>query len=288
MELVIVLTLVCLGVLFFLDERLFILWKIWTQRPKAVPVGELSRKIVWETEPQSPILSRRSIFNPSIHFDRVSKRWLMISRFTRGRRVGQCLLQYAIEDDLLKIDGSEHRASMLLQIFDREFNLIRETPVYVKTFQGSSDCLRWQGEDPRFFLNEDGELQVQATLHEPTGKIRLAHGPLGTSSDGRVYWKVTRVIKSSENQKNWGGMMGNRFLTNVFPEWRVVSLDRRGKQTTVMSLDTSKIDRLSGPEMYLGMQTVHQLNPANLSPFRSSLSNLPLRNRFRDIETAKD
>ena len=246
MELVIPLTIVCLLILFFLDERLYILWKIWTQRPKAVPVGELSSRVVWEEGPSFP-LSRRSVFNPSIHFDKVSNRWLMISRFTRGRRVGQCLLQYTIEDDLIDIDGLEHRASMLLQIFDMGFNLIREIPVYVRTFGGSNDCLRWQGEDPRFFTNEIGELQVQATLHEPNGKIRLAHGPLRTTSDGRVLWNVSRVIKSSENQKNWGALPdGRRFLTNVFPEWRVASLDSAGYQTTLMSLDTSGIDRLTG------------------------------------------
>lgn len=137
-----------------------------------------------------------------------------------------------MDDDLIHIRGGEYRASMLLYVFSDEFEKRKEEPVYVSVGRGTSNPLFWQGEDPRLYRNEKGELMVQATIHSPEGLICLGQGTL-CRVDGRLVWNVQRIVQSRVNQKNWAASPLTRngrqlFLSHVYPKWCWTSLDVGG------------------------------------------------------------
>jgi len=226
-------TLLLLGLLtwliLFLDDRFFTIWKLWRERnnlqlTKGIFPIDNYGTVVWREPKRSP-LSRRSVFNPSIIFDRQRDRWLVASRYTRGRRTGQCLIQYLADDDDVLIRGETFRANILISVFDRSFERkLEEFPVYVKRYSGSVDPLFWQGEDPRVFI-ETGELMIQSTLHSVDGKRLLAHGSLETR-DSRVIYVPKRIIRSQFDEKNWSAISNRNgvFLTHVHPRWKVAKL----------------------------------------------------------------
>lgn len=189
--------------------------------------------------PDSDPLSRRSVFNPSLLFDGC---WHLVARYTRGRRLAQCIWQLALEDDVVNIEGVEYRASMIYYQLDCKFKIVNEVPVYVRTepYPGarSLNSLWWQGEDPRFFKNEDGKLTVQATVHQTDGVIKLGHGTL-KYKQGHLTWEINRIIQTPLSQKNWAAIPLNHqgrqlFLDRVSPEWSVVTLDEKGVIQTVI------------------------------------------------------
>lgn len=210
-----------------LDERFLTIWYAWKQRLRtpSIPIDRYGT-VVWEQPISSPF-SRRSVFNPSILFD--NSRWIVISRFTRGRRALQCFFQYALEDDEIKIDGVRYRATMLATIFNKDFgSKIEEFPIYTRTYGGVRDPLFWQGEDPRIFVRGK-RVFVQSTLHRPDGRRCLAHGTLENIGPKVVY--VPRsVIQSPVDEKNWSSIPGfeNIFLTHVHPRWKVARLSEDG------------------------------------------------------------
>jgi hypothetical protein len=237
-----------------LDERFFALWKLWRERDKLL-LAQTTKGVfqidnygvvLWHEPPSSP-LSRRSIFNPSIIFDRQRDRWIVASRFTRGRRTGQCLLQYLADDDDVMIRGEPFRASILISVFDNSFSRkIEEFPVYVKRYGETIDPLFWQGEDPRIFV-EAGELLIQSTLHSPHGRRLLAHGKLETVEGSKVIYVPSRIIRSENDEKNWSAISTREglFLTHVHPRWKVARLSP-GNGTPEFVLDEEAPEILHG------------------------------------------
>jgi hypothetical protein len=146
------------------------------------------------------------------------------------------MLQYLLDDDNVRIRGKAYRASMLLYIFNDEFETQSEEPVYVSVERKSSNPLFWQGEDPKLYINEHGQRMVQATLHSPEGLICLGQGPL-SRVDGKLIWDVKRVVQSRVHQKNWAASSLQRdgrqlFLSHVFPRWRWSSISEDGTPRT--------------------------------------------------------
>jgi len=220
-----------LGIIaFVVDEKIYALWRMWGRTSKAYSLKEL-RSIVWKGPSSNP-LSRRSVFNPSLLHEPERKRWLLLARYTRGRRLGQCTLQYLLDDDICMIRNEKYRASMRLYIFDDHFRCIREEPVFVNVLEGARDPLFWQGEDPRIFRDSDGRIRVQATLHGQYGEIKLGYGGI-IRIDGRLVWEVDTVVKSQSPQKNWAPTpltRGGRqiFLTHVSPRWVCATISPEG------------------------------------------------------------
>jgi len=223
-------------ILFFFDDRIFTLWRVGSQSPGAFSVQHL-RSLVWRGPVSNP-LRRRSIFNPSLVYDSERSRWLVIARYTRGRRIGQCLLQYLLDDDEVKLRNELYRATMILYVFNEEFEKLSEEPVFVNKFWGTNDPLTWQGEDPRIYFDEEGRVAVQATVHGRAGEIKLGRGKL-VRMDGKLTWQLKRVVQSGKPQKNWAPTPKLRdgsqiFLTNVYPRWRCATLSADGVPNLVV------------------------------------------------------
>lgn len=223
---------VFLGVVFFclmfFEDRLQVLMYMLSRQGYSL---RNVRKLVWKSPLSNP-LRRRSVFNPSMIFDADRKRWLVLCRYTRGRRVGQCMLQYLLDDDVLRLRGRRYRASMLLYIFNDEFEKQSEEPVYVLSEIKSTNPLFWQGEDPKLYVDEHGKIMVQATLHSPSGLICLGQGSLARVDD-KLVWDVRRTVQSRVNQKNWSASplayQGSQmFLSHVYPKWRWTILSPEG------------------------------------------------------------
>jgi len=237
---------ICIFICLFLDETFYIDTKGEQRFNNTVDLSELTNT-VWKSPP-STALSRRSIFNPSLIFDPHLDCWHMFCRYTRGRRLLQCLLQYLLEDDIVYIDKRSYRASILYIRLNSDFQPIQEIPVYVETepYPGAipHDQLFWQGEDPRVFRDENNNLKIQATIHQSDGIIRLGQGSLKTVDD-KLIWKIERVIRSETSEKNWSAIPlvkddSQLFLTHVSPVWRMATLSPGGVVTPV--LETSKYD----------------------------------------------
>lgn len=223
--------------------------QIYRSKDSVLVQGNIVRK-VWQGPIHSPV-SRRSVFNPSIIYDHGSERWFVICRYTRGRKTGQVLLQYLAEDDTTLIYDKVHRATMILFVLDKRFNLVSREPVYVdnEPYPGAQpqDLLFWQGEDPRFFVDEHNRLMVQASVHQMDRIIKLAHGRLEKTPDGRfLKWTIEKVIKLPSSQKNWGSLPVTQFnsklfLTDVYPKWKVQIVDQQGSVKNIIDIDTPGI-----------------------------------------------
>lgn len=214
--------------LLFFEDRIQVL--LYMLRRRGYSLRNV-RKLVWRSPVSNP-LRRRSVFNPSLLFDAPKTRWLVLCRNTRGRRVGQCLIQYLLDDDVVELRGTTYRASMLLYVFSDEFEKQSEEPVYVSVETKGVNPLFWQGEDPKIYVDEHGCKMVQATIHSPRGLICLGQGPL-SRVDGKLVWDVKRVVQSRVNQKNWSASPLRRegrqiFLSHVYPKWRWTTLSPDG------------------------------------------------------------
>jgi predicted GH43/DUF377 family glycosyl hydrolase len=205
-------------------------------------------KVVWQG-PTCNVWGRRSVFNPSIVYEPNKERWHIFCRYTRGRRVLQCMYQQLLENDVVKISDQDYRESMFYICLTKEFHTISSEPVFVNTSpKGCSspiDILFWQGEDPRTFRNQDGKLLLQATVH--SGEVRkLAHGTL-VRHQGKLLWEPEMIIQSKTNEKNWSALpltdkkCGSQiFLSHVSPEWKMTTLTSDGYPQTILS--TSKYE----------------------------------------------
>ena len=223
--------------LFFMDEIFQTDIKSGIRFNNTVDLSKLG-ELVWSGPPSSA-LSRRSVFNPSIIYH--SGCWHVFTRYTRGRRLLQCMLQYSFENDVVTIRGEKYRASILYYRLDGQFNPISEEPVYVREepLPGFSptDPLFWQGEDPRVFRNEKNQLRLQATVHK--GDIRkLAQGCVSRMDDYLI-WEVERVVDSPVSEKNWAAIPltnegSQLFLKHVSPNWTVGTLNTKGKFTPII------------------------------------------------------
>lgn len=228
--------------------------QIYRSKNSVLLIGGCVRK-VWQGPLYGPV-SRRSVFNPSIIYDHDSDRWVVICRYTRGRNTGQIVLQYLAEDDTKTIYDKVHRATMRIFVLDKHFRLISDEPVYVDTkpYPGAEarDILFWQGEDPRFFVDEHGRLMVQASVHQRDRVIKLAHGRLERTPDSRfMKWVIERVIKLPSSQKNWGSLPAKQddrkmFLTDVHPRWKIQIVSSDGTVTRVVDVDTTPYKQLQG------------------------------------------
>lgn len=240
-----VLVLISAFMILFFDDRFFVLWRMSQRSPKIYSLKEI-RDVVWRSPLSNP-LRRRSMFNPSLLYEASRDRWLVLARYTRGRRLGQCLIQYLLDDDDVKLRNETYRASMILYIFNGDFEKLSEEPVYVNKFGGSRNPLFWQGEDPRLYLDAGGKKIVQATIHGRNGEIRLGHGEL-VRIDGKLIWNVTTVVQSSRPEKNWSSTPLSRdgsrvFLTDVSPRWRFCTLSQTGVPTTVFDMNSPSVLR---------------------------------------------
>lgn len=230
--------------LFFMDEIFYMDVKGNIRFTNTVDLSR-SGTVVWSGPPSNP-LRRRSVFNPSITFH--SGKWHVMTRYTRGRRFLQCMMQYVFDDDIISIHGKEYRASIRYFCFDPEFNLLSDEPIFVETVPRPgfipTDTLFWQGEDPRVYKNENNQLRIQATVHK--GNVRkLAQGGM-IRKEGILIWDIERIIQSSNHEKNWSAIPlshnhSQLFITHVYPQWRVGTLDGTGRFTTL--IQTKKYEK---------------------------------------------
>lgn len=234
---------VCLLIVFFFDEIFYTDLKQTSKFRDYIDVTEIS-EMVWRGPISNPMY-RRSVFNPSFIFDSSKNVWHLVARFTRGRRLAQCIWQYVLDDDLIQIDGREHRSTIMYYQLDRNFNVLHEERVFVETepYPGATpiDQLFWQGEDPRIYRDENGKIKVQATVHQNDGVIKLAQGTLKYKED-LLTWNINRIIQSPLSEKNWGALPLNHkgrqlFLDKVSPEWSVVTLDEKGNKNQVLKTE---------------------------------------------------
>ena len=230
--------------LFFMDEIFYTDVKSGIRFRNTVDLSS-SGEIVW-SGPASSAMSRRSVFNPSMLFH--SDSWHVFTRYTRGRRFLQCMMQYSFENDVVDIGGKEYRASIRYYRLDDKFQTIVDEPVYVEMVPRPGftpmDSLFWQGEDPRVFCNEKNQIRVQATIHQ--GEIRkLAQGKI-VRREGKLVWEIEKIIQSKESEKNWSALPislkdQQLFITHVSPTWRVGALDKQGRFNPVVQ--TSKYEK---------------------------------------------
>jgi len=223
------------------DEEILTAMKLHS-RFKNTVVIQSEGKTVWRGPTCNPF-SRRSVFNPSMVYDAGQGRWYVFSRNTRGRRLLQWGWQQILENDVVRIQGREFRASIMLTTLDGNFNPMASEQIFVETkprgVKPPEDCLFWQGEDPRVFMNEGGRMRIQATVHD--GGIRkLGQGNL-VRRGGLLTWNVQRIIQSPTHEKNWSALPKQHrqsgrqiFLSHVYPQWRMVTLDEGGRIDNIL------------------------------------------------------
>jgi hypothetical protein len=230
--------------LFFMDEIFYTDMKSGLRFRNTVDLSQ-SGEIVWNGPP-SNAFSRRSVFNPTMIFH--SGYWHVFTRYTRGRRFLQCMMEYSLDNDVIEIAGKEYRASVRYFMLDRDFRVLTDVPVFVPMVPSPGfvppDPLFWQGEDPRVYRNESNQIRLQATLHQ--GDVRkLAQGRI-VRREGMLIWDIERIIQSGVSEKNWSALpllhKGSQvFLTHVAPSWRMGTLDRNGELHTF--LETTKYQK---------------------------------------------